>query len=191
MKIADTPDCLRHRKVLISDALRRCTSLADAEDAVQDVFARLLRTGRWQHVSGLSDDKQLRTLRLYLKSMLSRQWRFRRQKCRDISRTVALPEVETAALAVSDADTPATMMDRLWAMREIESALQILRRELSPSQWPHVETWLGHHDAANAGSRVRQAPMSGRDRVALCRARKRLKELLGMGEIRHALLRAA
>lgn len=191
MTSVPAPDCLRHRRVLISDALRRCSSLSDAEDVVQDVFARLLRTGRWQQIGSLSDEEQLRTLRLYLKSMLSRQWRFRHQQRRDCSRTVALPDVEAAALAVSDADTPATLMDRQWAVQVIESALQTLRHEMAPSQWPHVEAWLGHYDASRTGDKVRQTPLSGRDRVALCRARKRLKELLGIGEVRSALLRAA
>lgn len=57
----------------MSYALRHGCSWADAEDAIQEVWLKLARTGRLQELTALSTDEQLGKLKMRLRCAIIRQ----------------------------------------------------------------------------------------------------------------------
>jgi len=167
----------RHRSRLITYACTRGCPAQDAEDVVQDLFAALVRVGRYDELHHLPVDEQGAALCCRLKSLLINRWRDQHRQRRDQSRTVALADAEDFAMAIAMDSTPATDLDRAWAMDAIEAALERLRPEVAAHHWHIVEPAL----------RGETAIASATERVALSRARKRLRTFISHADLHAAL----
>jgi DNA-directed RNA polymerase specialized sigma24 family protein len=172
--------CHTLRKSLLARALAKGCQPQDAEDVVQEVFAAVLRVGRWEELMSLAEKDQLRVLSCRLKSVLLKRWRDQHRQCRDSSCTVPLPDIEDQSFAIHI--TPATECDRSWAMTAIEDAMLRLRAEISESQWSLVESAL----CGDAPSPLEQGT-SSRRRLAVYRARQRLRSIIPVDALREAL----
>jgi DNA-directed RNA polymerase specialized sigma24 family protein len=171
-----------HRSRLISLARSRGAAEHEAEDVVQDVFATLIRTGRLEEVGALAERSQSAVLTRRLHSALINRWRDRHRQCRDQSRVVEISNADD----IPQSGDPASEMDRAWALRAIDHALDHLRDEIAEDQWTQVEPVL------RGEARLSKAPSSstGRLRTAVCRARKRLRVLVSRDDLQAALLAA-
>jgi DNA-directed RNA polymerase specialized sigma24 family protein len=154
----------------------------EAEDVVQEMFASLVRVDRLEELDALPEADQAAVLGRRLKCALMNHWRDRQRLCRQAKRTVSLTEMEEHEWHPSTHGTPATELDRRWALQRVSEALTRLRSECG-SRWQVLE------QAFFSSSRDEAA--SNRDRVTLCRARERLRSLLRPQELREALLQAA
>ncbi|MDZ4402879.1 hypothetical protein [Prosthecobacter sp.] len=150
-----------------------------AEDNVQDMFLRLLRTGRLQLLAELPPPHQQAHLHLRLRCHLVNRTRDARRPRRG-GRLIHVPlhQADGAPFEIIDerADVPGSE-PRLCELH-LQSALRLLRSELTPPAWRRVSPWLDVEEA-EAPLRKRQ---NGATRVALHRARRRLRELLNLQE---------
>lgn len=145
-----------------------------AEDAVQDVFLRLLKHDRLRVLATLPGQHQQASLRLRLRCQLINRWRDARRLRRGGNRCfVPLIQQDGYVLEVADerASTPGST-PRL-CERSLHDALQRLRQELQPRTWQRVGPFLDGEEATGS-----LPPQSSATRVALHRARQRLRELL-------------
>ncbi|MCX6854622.1 MAG: hypothetical protein NTV80_06925 [Verrucomicrobia bacterium] len=170
---------LRHRTRLLALAKAHGCDVHEAEDVVQDMFAKLLRMGRLEDVNALPETVQSAVLGRRLKSVLMNRWRDQQRQCRDARRTIALDELETMDRTLACQRTPAMEHDYSWAMRRVTDALKTLRDECGQRLWQELEPAL-HGDGRHAAT--------ARCRVAVHRVRKRLRTLICTEEMRSALL---
>lgn len=144
-----------------------------AEDAVQDVFLRLLRHGRLHSLSTLSSQFQQASLRLRLRCQLINRWRDNRRLRRGGPCSL-MPLLQPDGTALEIADERATIPGTSPRLSEqsLHNAMQILRQELKPITWQRVRPLLEDDEPDS------HPPQSPATRVALHRARQRLRELL-------------
>lgn len=140
-----------------------------AEDAVQDLFLRLLRHGRLHSLTTLSSQY----LRLRLRCQLMNRWRDSHRLRRGGTCTfIPLLQPDGTALEIADERAPIPGSSPRLSEQSLHNALQILRQELKPITWQRVGPILEDDQPATP------QPPSPATRVALHRARKRLRELL-------------
>jgi DNA-directed RNA polymerase specialized sigma24 family protein len=171
-----------HRSRLAAQARARGLGAHDAEDMVQDVFAALVRVGRLNEVNALPESDQAAVLNRRLTSMIANHWRNQHRQRRDQRRTICITEVDDIMLTA----TPATELDRKWALQAIDNALERLRVEITERQWQRVEPVLRGEVRSAAGAQVPSTKL----RVAVHRARQHLRTLISQDAIQ-AALRAA
>ena len=140
-----------------------------AEDAVQDLFLRLLRTGRLHSLTTLSSQY----LRLRLRCQLMNRWRdSHRQRRGGTCTFIPLLQPDGTTLDIADERSPIPGNPPRLSEQSLHSALQTLRQELKSITWQRISPIL-EDDQPSAPQ-----PPSPATRVALHRARKRLRELL-------------
>jgi len=173
-----------YRPPVLAHARRRGLSQADAEDAVQGFFQKLLRLGSLA---------ALRPQELRFRAWLLAAFNHHLSDLRDHARAakrgadrqVQLDSEGWGALAV-DAHTPApdAAFDRAWAMALLEATMERLRDEHAASgraEWfEALAPCLGGRvaEAPHAGLAARLKMSEPAVRVAIHRLRKRYRELL-------------
>jgi DNA-directed RNA polymerase specialized sigma24 family protein len=180
---------LQHRNALLSYARGRGCAPQDAEDVVQDVFTTLLRVNRFAELAALPSADQYAMLCCRVRSLVQNRWRDRHRHRRDESQTVALVDVEHLVLSIHAHGTPAQALDRAWALDTLDQALDRLRSEHRIGTLPGLEDAL-RGDQPSDQAEAQGVHSTSRFRVALHRARKRLRALVCPAEI-HAALCAA
>jgi DNA-directed RNA polymerase specialized sigma24 family protein len=168
----------RHRVRLTALAIARGCAAHEAEDLVQDIFATLIRVNRLDALDALPAPDQSALLIRRLRSQLINSRRNRHRHRHDTRCTIALSDVEDIASLTN----PASEHDHAWALAQIDEALLRLRCELTHCQWQSVEPRLCGDCTATASSKLR---------VAVHRARKRLRSMIPREELYPALLHAA
>lgn len=147
-----------------------------AEDAVQDVFLRLLQHDRLRMLATLPGQHQQASLRLRLRCHLVNRWRDARRLRRGGHHPfVPLLQPDGTALEIADERAPIPGSSPRLSEQSLHNALQILRQELQPHTWQRVRPFLDADETPSSHS-----PQSSATRVALHRARQRLRELLAM-----------
>jgi len=171
---------LSHRRRLIALAMSRGFDEHEAEDAVQDLFAALVRVDRLEELEALPEQEQAVVLACRLKSLLMNRRRDSHRLCRATHRAVALADLEEVNWQPTHEMTPAVELARAWALGMVSKALRRLRTECGTSTWSTVAPAL----------RGEPSDGSARCRVAVHRARRRLGELMPREEVRAVLLGA-
>ena len=153
--------CRRYWYPLFVYARRRGSSVADAQDAVQEFFARVLERRDLQAVR-----RERGRFRSYLlaglKHFLINEWeRARAQKRGGGQVAIPLDELiasENGGSAVSDADAPDAAFDRQWALALLGRVLQRLREEHRAEgrerQFNLLEPFLSGHPAAQSQAEI-------------------------------------
>ncbi len=160
---------------------------ADAEDAVQEFFAKILRDGLFEGA-----DPARGRLRSYL--LTAFQHFLRREHVRDFA-AKRRPEGGWLALDVAaaevgyrgglaDNETPESAFERRWALTVLDQALFAVRNRyagegreaLFELLRPHLVEGAGHGEGVAAAEQAGMAP--GQFRVALHRVRARFREAL-------------
>jgi DNA-directed RNA polymerase specialized sigma24 family protein len=145
-----------------------------AEDAVQDVFLRLLRHDRLHSLMTLSGQHQQASLRLRLRCHLMNRWRdSRRQRRGGPCSLIPLLQPDGTPMEIADERAPIPGSPPRLSEQSLHNALQILRQELKPITWQRVGLLLQEDETLAS-----HPPQSPATRVALPRARQRLRELL-------------
>ncbi len=161
--------CRKHWRRLRAFAVRSVGSWTEAEDLVQELFLGLVKNGKVAALAGRSAGEQSAYLSMRLNCLLRSRWRNARRG-RRLMMMNALPldedHVEEAATKVS----PASEADRDWLAACITTALERLRQQTNQAVWRQVSMRLD-----GECERCRQ---TGAQRVALHRARQKLRELL-------------
>jgi len=154
-----------HRAFLISFAQRCGCDLHESEDAVQDLFLRLMRTNWFAILADESEAKQGGVLAHFLKRVIINRQRSMRAKRRGGSESLcSLQEMADLGLEPSVHSTPASAYDHSWGMGILERSF--LR--LGTDEAFFEETILNDRSAA----------MSGAERVRNHRCRLRLRALI-------------
>jgi RNA polymerase sigma-70 factor (ECF subfamily) len=184
--------CTAYRPPLLGHALRRGLSQADADDAVQGFFARLLRL------------ESLATLRP--RSVCFRAWLLAafnhhladlRDHARAARRDVRLEApLDDAVFAATPEPSPDRAFDRAWALTLLQTVSDRLRAEQTPERAPHFDLLLPAL-AGRSGAEASQAELAARLdisepalRVLLHRLRHRFRALL-RDEIAHTVAASA
>lgn len=145
-----------------------------AEDAVQDVFLRLLQHDRLRMLATLPGQHQQASLRLRLRCHLVNRWRDARRLRRGGHRHfVPLIQQDGNVLEITDERTPTPGSTPRLCEQSLHDALQRLRHELQPGAWQRVRPFLDGDETPGP-----HPPQSSATRVALHRARQRLRELI-------------
>jgi DNA-directed RNA polymerase specialized sigma24 family protein len=161
--------CRAHWRPLHAAACQRGCAPVEAVDAVQDVFLSLARRGLIEYLASLPVEAQASYLFLRLRHVIINRWRDVRRQCRGaLEMAVSLedenvPELPTHA-------TPATEADRPWLAKCLSDALDRLRVQTRAPQWQEISPWLFDEE--------RERTRSGAQRVALHRARQKLRVLV-------------
>jgi DNA-directed RNA polymerase specialized sigma24 family protein len=156
---------------------RGCES-HDAEDAVQELFAKLLRSGQLSRAASLPQQEQMPFLLARLRTHLIKRWHFRTRQRRGGGCTcLPLHDAEGEAIDVPDlAHVPDHELDRTWAREVLERAMQRMSCELHADGreglWQQLQQDLEPERDASLPAR------SGALRVALHRARRRLRDFV-------------
>ncbi|WP_309387752.1 RNA polymerase sigma factor [Cerasicoccus frondis] len=174
--------CTVYRGPLLAHAQRRGLNAADAEDAVQGFYERLLR------LESLATARRERgRFRSFLLGAFNHYLSDRHDHANAAKRgagAVTAMDFSDAAIADADALAPDTAFDKAWALALLDAVLERLRVELTDAgkaDWfdalaPH----LGGRDEQQPQAEVAAALGLSETalRVALYRLRKRYKELL-------------
>ena len=161
--------CRKHWRRLQAFAVRSVGSWTEAEDVVQELFLGLVRNDKVAGLAGRSPGEQHAYLSLRLNCLLRSRWRNARRGRRLIMFD-ALPLDEAHAEEAATRVSPASEADRAWLAACIKTALERLRQQTNQAVWNQVSLRLDGQD-----ERSRQ---TGAQRVALHRARQKLRELL-------------
>jgi DNA-directed RNA polymerase specialized sigma24 family protein len=126
----------------------------------------------------------------YLSTTLSWQLKNRRRDQHRLCRGgglsfVSLSDDEHSSIEPSHQHNPELQLSIAWVNERLDKAYACLRSELKPETWPCVESALLGEDAPS------DAPQSGAIRVAVHRARRRLRVILandvpGAADLREA-----
>lgn len=161
--------CRTHWPRLHALACRRGCSPHEAEDAVQELFEKLVARGGLAPLARLPHDTQRTHLTVRLHCHLANRWRNARRLRRG-GGVEFVPLIHRDG-TMHDAPAPRQDHETLHALQALGRAFQQLRSELKPDAWRRVSPWL--EDGDETGPRKTNAT-----RVALHRARRRLRELL-------------
>lgn len=163
--------CRQHWPVLRALAIRRGCDVQVAEDAVQDLFCTLIRRGQLRHLGGLPAEHQTARLSLQLRHQMANRWRDARRLKRGGGQTfVPLNLEDGTPLEIVDERHSVAAANARARRVALRQALVALRAEMKAEAWAFIAPWLLHKS---------KEKMSGALRVALYRARGRLRELIG------------
>jgi DNA-directed RNA polymerase specialized sigma24 family protein len=165
----------RHYHTLCTFARARGCECHDAEDAVQELFAKLLAQGQVERAADICDHgEQAAVLIARLRTHLIKRWHFRtRQRRGGGIACYSLHDAEGQSIDVPDEHaSPDGELDRDWARSVLEQALQRMNRELCAEGrsdvWQTLESDL-------VENKPNDQPRNGALRIALFRARQRLR----------------
>lgn len=177
-----TPDSAalyrRHWPMLCAFARSRGCEPHDAEDAVQELFAKLVGQGQHERAAAIPDDsEQAAFLLARLRTHLIKRWRHRMRQRRGGGMTCfSLTQEEGAEMDIADTRAaPDTELDRGWARGVLDQALNRISVELQAQG--RGEVWGCLERSVIEGGRC-ERPLNGALRVALHRAKRRLQELI-------------
>ncbi|OYW77422.1 MAG: hypothetical protein B7Z37_04070 [Verrucomicrobia bacterium 12-59-8] len=169
---------VRHWPVLCAFARARGCEVHDAEDAVQELFAKLVAQGQHERAAAIVDHgEQAAFLFARLRTHLIKRWQHRtRQRRGGGVVCFSLSDENGANIDVMDArPTPDCELDRDWARGVIERALNCICAELH--QQGRADVWDCLEGNLIEGCRASR-PLSGALRTALHRAKRRLRALI-------------
>ena len=168
----------RHWPVLCAYARARGCEVHDAEDAVQELFAKLVAQGQHERAAAIVDHgEQAAFLFARLRTHLIKRWQHRtRQRRGGGVVCFSLSDENGEDIDVADArPTPDDELDRDWARGVIERALHTCSQELRAQG--RTEVWNSLEENLVLGCRA-AIPLSGALRTALHRAKRRLRVLI-------------
>jgi DNA-directed RNA polymerase specialized sigma24 family protein len=143
---------------------------ADAQDAVQDVFAAVLRRQHQGDILAMPAALQTTHLNLMLRSHLNNLWRNARTVKRGGgAELIAWEEGSAEALQLATTSTPATDHDHRWLGRTLDAAMIAMQHEAKASIWLLLNDWLT--DCGRVSSEIKR----GAHRIALHRAKAQLR----------------
>lgn len=172
----------RHQASLVQFAARHGCDEHEAWDVVQDLFLRAFRRGMIVELSSWALERQRAWLLRTLRWMICNQHRDRtRQKRGRVSVMESLEQMLEDGRDVPLHITPATEHDRRWAQAVVERGLSRLRASTGTKVWADFEPWL----------LSRTSHASSATRVAVHRARVRLREFIRSESAEAALFQAA
>lgn len=168
----------RHFASLCAFARARGCEPYDAEDAVQELFAKLVAQDQIERAASIPDNgEQAAFLLARMRTLIIKRWQFRTRLRRGGGCVCfSLDDSEGASIDVADEHaTPDLEQDRDWARAVLDRALDRMNAELCSSGrrevWKRLESDL-----------VDQTPQSTAQssslRVALHRARRRLRDFI-------------
>jgi DNA-directed RNA polymerase specialized sigma24 family protein len=161
--------CRKHWRRLRAFAVRSVGSWTEAEDVVQELFLGLVRNGKVAGLADRSPGEQSAYLSLRLNCLLRSRWRNAR-RARRLMMVEALPLDDGHAEEVATKVSPASEIDRAWLAACIKTALERLRQQTHEAAWKQIGPRLEGEDARSG--------QTGAQRVALHRARQKLRELI-------------
>ncbi len=168
----------RHWHSLCAFARAKGCESHDAEDAVQELFAKLVAQGQDLRAAAIEDHgEQGAFLVVRLRTHLIKRWQHRTRQCRG-GGTVCFSLSDENGENIDVADTQATPdaeLDREWARGVLEGAMQRMSHELHAEG--HGDVW-GCLEQNISGSGRSEQRQTGALRVALFRARQRLRNLI-------------
>ena len=168
----------RHWPALCAFARARGCGPHDAEDAVQELFAKLVAQGQHERAAAIADpEDQAAFLLARLRTHLIKRWRHRTRLCRGGGLTTfSLSGDEGRDIDVTDGRAgPDTELDRIWARGLIDDALVSVSRELHAKGRSDVWRCLERSVCDEERS---ANPLSGKLRVALHRAKARVRSVI-------------
>jgi DNA-directed RNA polymerase specialized sigma24 family protein len=168
----------RHWPALCAFARARGCEVHDAEDAVQELFAKLVAQGQHERAGAIVDHgEQAAFLYARLRTHLIKRWQHRtRQRRGGGAVCFSLSDENGRDMDVADPKpAPDSELDRNWARGVIDSALECVSVELHAQG--HGDVWVCLERSILDGVRGEQA-QTGALRTALHRARRRLRSLL-------------
>jgi DNA-directed RNA polymerase specialized sigma24 family protein len=168
----------RHWHALCAFARARGCGPHDAEDAVQELFARLVAQGQHERAAEIADhEEQAAFLLARLRTHLIKRWRHRTRLCRGGgAASFSLSGEDGRDIDVADTHAaPDQELDRRWARGVIDRALQRVSGELQSQG--RADVWVCLERNIIDGARGEQ-PQNGALRVALHRAKRRLRGLI-------------
>ena len=168
----------RHWHALCAFARARGCETHDAEDAVQELFAKLVAQGQHERAAAIVEHgEQAAFLFARLRTHLIKRWQHRTRLCRG-GGAVCFSLSDENGENIDVADTrasPDDELDRGWARSVIERALNCISVELHAQG--RGDVW-GCLEANMIESTRAARPQSGALRTALHRARRRLRTLI-------------
>lgn len=168
----------RHWPMLCAFARARGCEPHDAEDAVQELFAKLVGQGQHERAAALpNDSEQAAFLLARLRTHLIKRWRHRTRQCRGGGVVCfSLTQEEGAEMDIADTRAaPDAELDRGWARGVLDRALSRISVELQAQG--REEVWGCLERSVIEGGRC-ERPLNGTLRVALHRAKRRLQDLI-------------
>lgn len=168
----------RHWHTLCAFARARGCEPHDAEDAVQELFARLLAQGQHERAAAIADPtEQAAFLIARLRTHLIKRWRHRTRLRRGGGAACfSLTSDEGTDLDIADTRAaPDAELDRGWARGVLDQALSRMSVELRAQG--RGDVWGCLEQNVIEGMR-NERPLSGALRVALHRAKRRLQVLI-------------
>lgn len=168
----------RHWGALCAFARARGCEAHDAEDAVQELFAKLVARGQHERAAAISDHgEQAAFLFARMRTHLIKRWQYRtRQRRGGGAGCLSLCDEDGQNIDVPDDHaTPDREIDRCWARGVIDRALDHISVELKCQG--RAEVWSCLEANMIEGNRG-ALPQSGALRTALHRARKRLRHFI-------------
>jgi DNA-directed RNA polymerase specialized sigma24 family protein len=178
MNLQDQSDinrlCRTHWLRLYGLACRRGLCEHDAQDAVQDLFLRLLQSDQLINILYMpSPDHQAAFLTTKFHWQLMNRHRDQQRQCRGGGMALlSLHEEDSCMMEPSHDCTPEQQISVAWVNETIEKAFTHLRAEMKAENWSTVEPALRGEDQTST------TPQSGAFRVAVSRARARLRLIL-------------
>lgn len=168
----------RHWHALCAFARARGCESYDAEDAVQELFAKLVAQGQHERAAAIADHgEQAAFLFARLRTHLIKRWQYRTRLCRGGGAVCfSLSDEHGENIDVADTQaSPDSELDRRWARTVIDRALNCVSVELHAQG--RGDVWGCLEENMIEGGRAAR-PQSGALRTALHRARRRLRTLI-------------
>ncbi len=163
--------CRAHWPRMFGLAMQRGLDAHAAEDAVQDVFAALVRRDQLTALASLTEDNQARHLTTRLLSRIANLWRDQHREKRGGGVVfVSLTREDGGTLDIPDEHAQPEDDAALRRRAALRRALMALRSEMKPARWRVIAPEL------LGGTSARRR--TGAARIALHRARRRLRDLL-------------
>jgi len=168
----------RHFASMCAFARARGCEMHDAEDAAQELFAKLVAQGQIELAAAIPDNgEQAAFLLARMRTLLIKRWQFRtRQRRGGGCVCFSLHDDEGQSIDVPDDHaTPDREQDRDWARAVLDRAMSRMNEELCATGrrevWQRLESDL-------VDETPQPEAQSGALRVALCRARRRLRDFI-------------
>lgn len=168
----------RHWPALCAFARARGCEAHDAEDAVQELFAKLVTQGQHERAAAIADHgEQAAFLFARLRTHLIKRWQHRtRQRRGGGTVCFSLSDENGENIDIADVQaSPDCELDRGWARGVIDRALNCVSVELCAQG--RGDVWVCLEENLIEGHRAKR-PQSGALRTALHRARRRLRTLI-------------
>lgn len=168
----------RHWPALCAFARSRGCEMHDAEDAVQELFAKLVAQGQHERAAAITDHgEQAAFLFARLRTHLIKRWQHRtRQRRGGGAVCFSLSDENGTDIDIADSrPAPDRELDRRWARAVIDSAMECISVELQAQG--RADVWVSLERSMIEGVRGDQ-PQTGALRTALHRAKRRLRTVL-------------